>query len=286
MHIASGYPLYCYEARQRMYTYPPPYNGGYATPWLWYDGDETGSYSYTTWQTKIVNRMNQPAPITATMWGSYTPTDGSGAISIQFRNDSTATINGRVIIVITEDSLYYNAPNGDPWHNHVARDYIPTHTGQTVSIPVNDSIIVTEDFTVQPAWDEDRCVIIAWIQDDTYISQRKEVWQGVMKPVMELVGVEEQERDVVARYSVIAAPNPCVNGTAFSFVLPVDQNYRIDMYESTGRLVRTIHGSASGREDHVQWDLKDSIGHNVSSGVYLYRFSAGADHRTGTVIVR
>jgi hypothetical protein len=270
-----------------MYYYPPPYNGGYATPWLWYDGNETGSYSYSTWNSKIVNRMNQAAPVTATMWGSYAPTEGSGTVSIQFRNDSTATINGRVIVVITEDSLYYpTTPNGDQWHNHVARDWVPNTNGQVVTIPAGDSVTVTQSFTIQSTWVEEKCTILAWIQDDNYISQRKEIWQGAMKPLMEFVGVKEHEKDVIASYSVITAPNPCVSGTAFSFALPVDQDYRIDLYESNGRLVRTIQGSASGHEDHVQWDLKDAVGQKVSSGVYLYRFSSGTDHRTGTVVVR
>jgi hypothetical protein len=266
-----------------MYSYPPPYNGGYATPWLWYDGDETGSYSYGVWQSKIVNRMNQPAPVTATMWGSYTPGDGSGTVHVQFRNDSTATINGRV--VITEDSLSYSAPNGDLWHNHVARDYLPNQSGQTVSIPVNDSITVTQGFTIQSTWDDDRCVIIAWVQDDNYVSQRKEIWQGVMKPVTELIGVKEQQPDVVA-IPVVPMPNPCVNATVFSFVLPLLQSYRIDIYDISGRMIRSIAGMASGNEDCVQWNLKDQYGRRVSSGVYLYRFSAGSDQSTGTIIVQ
>ena len=78
MHVVSSYPLYCAEALQRMYTYRPPYNGGYATPWLWYDGDQHGSYSYSLWESKITTRMAQPAPVTVTMWGDYSTTAGTG----------------------------------------------------------------------------------------------------------------------------------------------------------------------------------------------------------------
>jgi hypothetical protein len=269
-----------------MYYYPGPYNGGYATPWLWYDGDETGSYTYSTWQSKIVNRMNQPSPLTATMWGNYSSTDGSGTINIQYRNDSTATINGRVILAITEDSLYYNAPNGDVWHNHVVRDFVPNQNGQTVSIAPGDSVTVTQNFTIQASWDEDRCMLITMIQDDNYISQRKEIWQGAMKPVMELVGVEEQERDITNVQTVIAAPNPCVEGTAFSFVLSPGKDYSLTIYEISGRVVRTVNGIATGNKDHVRWDLKDDNGYDVSSGVYVYNFFDGAENNTGTIVVR
>lgn len=281
MHLRTGYPLYNLEAHYRMSYYPGPYY----TPWCYIDGDVNGG-GYTTWQSKIVARMNQPAPVTATIWGTYAPTDGSGTVYVKFRNDSTASITGRIIVVVTEDSIYSPAPNGDTWHNHVARDYLPTQNGEIVTIPAGDSVTINRIFTIPSTWNEDRCRITAWIQNDTQIGSRKEVWQGVMKEVTEFVGVKEHTKDVVVSSSVIAAPNPCVNGTVFSFVLPVDQNYRIDIYESTGRLVRTMQGAASGCEDHVQWDLKDAFDQKVSSGVYLYRFSSGVDCHTGTVVIR
>ena len=129
-------------------------------------------------------------------------------------------------------------------------------------------------------------MIISAIHDDNYISQRKEIWQGAMKPVMELVSVEEHENNVTATHQVTAAPNPCVEGTAFSFMLPAGQNYTLAMYEVNGRAVRTMNGIATGKGDRVQWDLKDDNGYNVSSGVYIYNFSYGDGYSTGTIVIR
>jgi hypothetical protein len=286
MHIASGYPFYCYEARQRMYSYPPPYNGGYATPWLWYDGDETGSYSYSAWQTKIVNRMNQVSPIAETMWGTYSSFDGNGTISVQFRNDSTAAINGRVIIVVTEDSLYFSGPNGDVWHNHVARDYLPTHNGQIVNILVGDSITVTENFSIQSTWDENKCMILAWIQDDNYVNQRKEVWQGGMIAVNALVGVEEYIPEEMTRHSLVVSPNPCVNGAEFAFDLAPGEHYEIQIYDVTGQNIRRLDGIAGNGEENVYWNRHDNQGSEVSSGVYLYRFRSESFWSSGKIVVR
>jgi hypothetical protein len=191
-----------------------------------------------------------------------------------------------VILVITEDSLYYSAPNGDVWHNHVARDFVPNQNGQVVSIAPGDSVTVTQNFTIQSSWDEDQCVIISAIQDDNYINQRKEIWQGAMKPVMELVAVEEHEDDITATHQITAAPNPCVEGTAFSFMLPSGQEYSLTIYEISGRAVRTLSGVATGTKDRVQWNLKDDNGYDVSSGVYIYDFSHGDEHSTGTIVIR
>jgi len=287
MHVASSYPLYCAEALQRMYTYRPPYNGGYATPWLWYDGDQHGSYTYSQWQAKIVARMNQPAPVTVTMWGDYSVTAGTGMINAQFRNDGATTLSGRVLFVITEDSLYYLGTNQDPWHNHVARDYIPNYTGQSVSIPAGDSVTVTYPFTIQTGWDENRCDIITFIQDTQFqADSTKEVWQGGIKPVMELVGVEEDKFEVVPVSMVSAAPNPCIKNTTFSFELPISTNYRIDIYDVSGRRVKSLQGIARTTQESVVWDITNEQGSRISAGVYMYRFESDALSTSGKIVVR
>ena len=288
MHIASSYPLYCAEALQRMYTYRPPYNGGYATPWLWYDGDQHGSYTYSQWQSKIVARMNQPAPVTVTMWGDYSQTDGTGMINAQFRNDGSTTLSGRVLYVITEDSIYYaQAPNGDVWHNHVARDYIPNYTGQSVSIPAGDSVTVAYPFTIQAGWDENRCEIITMFQDTQFqADSTKEVWQGGIKPVMDLIGVEEYESDVMPVYAVTSIPNPCVSNTSFQFELPFGTDYSIDIYDVSGRRLRSLSGVTHQTEGSVNWDLTNDQGAKVGAGVYLYRFTSEVLNTSGKVVVR
>lgn len=288
MHIRSGYPLYCAEALQRMYTYRPPYNGGYATPWLWYDGDQHGSYTYSLWQSKIVTRMNQPAPVTVTMWGDYSVTAGTGTINAQFRNDGATTLSGRVLFVITEDSLYdSSAPNGDLWHNQVARDYIPNQNGQSVSIPAGDSVTVIYPFTIQAGWDENRCDIITFIQDTQFqADSTKEVWQGGIKPVMELVGVEEDKSEVVPVSMVSAAPNPCIKNTTFSFELPISTNYRIDIYDVSGRRVKTLQGIAHTTQESVVWDITNEQGSRISAGVYMYRFESDVLSTSGKIVVR
>jgi len=290
MHVDNSYPLYCLEAHQRMSYYPAPYwtgsYWGYVTPWLWYDGDKHGSYTYSTWQSKIVNRMNQASPVTITMGGEYSPTDGSGTIYAQFRNDSTATINGRVIFVITEDSLYYAAPNGDNWHNHVARDYLPNQNGQTVSIPAGNSVTVSQPFTIQSGWNVDKCEIVTWIQNDVMQPDTtKEIWQAGMIKVTN-IGIKETNHREISTRAVNPIPNPCVEGTRFVFSLPEGVEYRINLFDVTGRRIRTLKGTATGNTESVKWQLRDDKGSLVGSGVYLYRFESDRINTTGKVVVR
>ncbi len=287
MHIASSYPLYCAEARQRMYTYLPPYSGGYATPWLWYDGNQHGSYTYSTWQSKISTRMAIPSPVTVTMWGDYSQTDGSGTINAQFRNDGSTTLSGRILYVITEDSLYYTGPNGDPWHNHVARDYIPNQNGQSVSIPAGDSVTVTYPFTIQAGWNENKCDIITMIHDTQYqADSTREVWQGGIKHIMDMIGIKEGETQVIASYGVTLSPNPCVKRTVFQFELPVNTGYRIDIYDVAGRHIKNLQGITQRVQEAVTWDLTNEQGAHLSAGVYLFKFQSDVFDSSGKIIIK
>jgi len=275
MHLRYGYPLYCPEAVSRMYYYPSPY----VTPMLKYDGLNGGS-GYGGWQNLITGRFGIPSQVTVTMYGDYS--DGSGTINVQFRNDTTATITARAYIVITEDSLYYSAPNGDVWHNHVARDYVPTQVGQYVTIPAGDSVTVTQPFTIQAGWDEDMCEIVAWLQTDG----TRKMWQGGKIPVTALVGVEENKSEIEPVYTVTSTPNPCVGHTSFQFELPISSSYKIDIYDVSGRRVKSLQGIAHTTQESVVWDITNEQGSRISAGVYMYRFESDALSTSGKIVVR
>jgi|UniRef100_A0A7V3RH30 hypothetical protein len=289
MHIDNAYPLYSAEARARMYFYPPPYYYGgtwyYATPWLWYDGDPHGSYDYSNWQTRIVNEMNRPAPFTCTMWGTYTPPNG--VVYAKFRNDSTATVTGRIRFVLTEDSLYYAGPNGDVWHNHVARDYLPDTSGTPVTLAPGESVIVSRNFTIQSGWNANKCEIVTWIQSNTMLpDSTKDIWQGGMIKVSQLTYIQENASQKPVHTEIRPIPNPCVNHAEFSFTLDKGELYRILIFDVSGRCIREIKGYGTGENQLVKWDLKTETGNRVSSGVYLYRFESKGTKASGKIVIR
>lgn len=291
MHVYTSYPLGTAEAHDRWYSYPPPYwynNGWYfATPWLWIDGNKDGAYIYSQWTSMITNRMNQPAPVIITMWGDWWPAQGTGTVYAQYRNDTTAALNGNALFVITEDSLFYSAGNGDQWHNQVARDYLPNHIGQAVSIAPGDSVTVSQTFTLGTTWNPDRIKFVTMFQDlnmnpmDSVI----EIWQGGILDIDEL-GIEEYGNNEIAQSQIVPIPNPAVNGTRFSFTLPNGNIYRISFYDISGRKIKTLSGVASGTEESVEWNLKNDQGTRVNAGVYLYRFESSETESTGKVVVR
>jgi hypothetical protein len=260
-------------------------NWYYATPWLWYDGIGHISW-YDEWDSLVTWRMSIPAPVTITMWGDWWPAAGTGTIYAQFRNDTTVTLNGNVLFVATEDSIYRSVSNGDQWHNHVARDYLYTAIGEPVSIPAGDSTILSRDFVLDTLWNPNMMQFVTWIQDvnmqpDSVIP----IWQGGILNIDEL-GIQEYGSNQIVTQKVSPVPNPCVNGTRFAFRLSTGEEYKISFYDVSGRKIQTIHGIASGDEEAVNWDLTNRQGARVSAGVYLYRFESTEINATGKVVVR
>lgn len=214
------------------------------------------------------------------MWGTYG--SGSGTINARFYNDSTASVTATVYFVITEDSCYYAAPNGDQWHNHVARDYVPNQVGQQVTIPSGDSITVTQNFTIQSAWNVNRCNIITWIQN----SSTREVYQAGKIKVTDLTAVEENEQDNLVKKEILSLPNPCVNGTKFQFNIGAGTQWKIIIFDVLGRPIQQIDGVGNAQNQIVEWNLKDNKGNRVKSGVYFYRFISAELNSTGKIVVR
>ncbi len=290
IHGDNQFPLFNQEGRNRTRYYPPPvYSGGvwgYYTPYLWYDGKK-GSTSYTAWRSRLNIQMSIPSYVTLHMWGSYTPLRGDGVIYASFRNDSIGTMRGSVRFVLTEDSIYYLGPNGDPWHNHVVRDYLPDTNGTYIQLNPGDSIVVQRNFTIQSGWDYNRCAIITWFQRDTlFADSSKPVYQSGRKKVSDLLVKIDEVRIWNVKPTLVVSPNPCVRGTNFFFNLPVGVAYSISIYNIVGQRVRLFRGIVSSELTKVEWNRADDNGILLNSGIYLYLFECGKLRNRGKIIVQ
>jgi len=72
------------------------------------------------------------------------------------------------------------------------------------------------------------------------------------------------------------APNPFNPATSISFSLSEGRNTSLVVYDALGRTVRTlVNGSLQAGRHTVRWDGRDDTDAAVSSGMYLYRLTAG-----------
>lgn len=96
---------------------------------------------------------------------------------------------------------------------------------------------------------------------------------------------------MLALRDVANFPNPCRDGTCFTFSLsqPADEVV-IRIYSVTGALIRTVRCSPGARNcNEFEWDGTDRYGNPLASGVYFYRLTArgvnGHDAADGKFVV-
>ena len=83
-----------------------------------------------------------------------------------------------------------------------------------------------------------------------------------------------------------AMPNPLRAGTSIAFELPADSPVSLEVFDVTGRRIRTLAAESMTSGNHeITWDGTDESGSRVAAGVYLYRLRAGELTATRRMVV-
>jgi hypothetical protein len=151
-----------------------------------------------------------PADVGVNLSGSYDPGLRNGRIHIEFANSASSPLTARALVAVTEDSIYYPATNGDVWHNHVLRDYVPDQNGTMVTIPALGQDSLTLSFALDTSWDAARCNVVVYLQNPTLQPDSSmPVLQGGMVSVMQLSAVRDERPAGTAVQELAVFPNPC-----------------------------------------------------------------------------
>jgi len=82
------------------------------------------------------------------------------------------------------------------------------------------------------------------------------------------------------------APNPFSNTTTISFSLTQSQKVSIQIFDATGRLIKTLTDAQTPVGAHqLVWNARDEKGNAVSTGIYFLRMQAGNYTETKKVVV-
>lgn len=81
-------------------------------------------------------------------------------------------------------------------------------------------------------------------------------------------------------------PNPFNPTTKIAFELPQSENVSLKIYNINGELIRTVTNEnlPAGHFEKV-WDGKNDFGKEVSSGIYIYRLTAGKFDRSARMVL-
>ena len=81
-------------------------------------------------------------------------------------------------------------------------------------------------------------------------------------------------------------PNPFNPSTTIRFAVPQTSDVRISIYNTLGQEVRTLFaGSMERGTKEVQWDGRNNLGNALSSGLYVYRMTAGSFSSTKKMLL-
>ncbi len=178
-HPSTSDPFYTATAASRM-----SYYGVSGYPTMRIDGTQSvvGGMHYGTMYPTYRQIFDYRKTVTSSLEIDldvvYDSVTRNGTLTILIRNTSTAPVSGQLHTVITESHIYYPWQGMDSLHD-VERTMLPSAAGEAVTIPANDTIIRTRNFTIASGWVAKNCEIIVFVQDNA----TKIMYQGAMTAV-------------------------------------------------------------------------------------------------------
>jgi hypothetical protein len=253
----SSYPLFRREAWDKWHLYPPPMNNAYYYPWLWVDGASRG-FNYNTWPAAVAAALAVPTDVGLSIDGTtYDPLGRTGVVLAECHNGSADTIVAALQVVVTEDSIVYRGPNGDSLHNHVCRDYVPTHLGTPVTLAPGATDTLLVPFALDSTYRAEQCDLVVWLQNMmVQPDSSMPCYQGASANVLDYVGVADRRGLAVGRLRV--APNPARGRVSVQLAGPGP----VQVYDPAGRLVRAVESSGGAASVSLQ---------GLRPGVYVVR---------------
>jgi len=127
-------------------------------------------------------RLPVSSPLEMSLWVEYGAHGDSGTAHLQIvATDTIVFTSPRLRLAVVEDDLL----QGSRMYDQVLRDYLGGPLGYAITIAQGDTIQWDEDFVLTPSWNEEKCRILAFVQEGkTLAPNQREVLQAVQAPVV------------------------------------------------------------------------------------------------------
>ncbi len=160
------------------------YYGVGSVPNLRVDGVINGGYQYENWESLILQRAQQPAPLTLTLVVTLDTLTGTGTLQTTLSPESPVSSSHlRLRYVLVEDNVFYEATNGETLHQQVMRKMIPSTEGVPLPpLTPGQTLQDSQVFQVESSWDPRNLEVVAFVQDDS----TREVHQAARRYLLPL----------------------------------------------------------------------------------------------------
>ncbi len=257
------------ENTMRINYYDIPY-----TPDLMVDGLINATSDYSTWENWILIRSQVSSPVTIQLSVYYDSTSRSGWIRSVVHAETTADYTAlKIRYALIENEVYYPAPNGEVYHNQAMRDMLPTAGGVPITLSAGETVVDTQEFTIDPNWDQNNCQIVVFVQEDISHQVHQSEVTDVMVNVAEEYAAKTKFWLRVPRLSNVSTPLTLE-------INAVEQGiYTIDVFDVSGARVFTRKKEINSK--NLQSVLINS-GSLSKPGAYFIRVTS-PNHKVMTV---
>jgi len=195
---------------------------------------------------------------------------------------SDSLIYDTTLVNTTNDSTFYVCNTGlldFTVENITTPDPVFTVSGFPFLVPANSNQSVQLTFSPLQAGEYSGNLIVVTDQPDT-----RSIWlQAVAVPFtgLEKSDLLPQEYSLSQNY-----PNPFNPVTVIHFELPRASEIQLEIFNLLGQRIHTlVEGKKSAGRYDVTWDGKNEQGIPLSSGIYIYRLTAGEYQRTMKMVL-
>ena len=213
------------------------HNGGFTTPTLFdsYTG-KMSPLSIQLFQQKMADSMRVKVVVTV---------EASHSLGAQ-----------NLYLVLAEDTVFYNAPNGENQHYDVFRKALLGDVGTQINLPstIGDSVVFVKTVANHSDWNMSRMFAMAIIQNvsDKKVNQVDALDASVNENIV--LGIHNT---VVEELNVSLYPNPVSN--SFTMAVESDGVYEYQIQDLTGKTIE--QGSFT--------DKKEVDARHFRAGIYL-----------------
>lgn len=106
------------------------------------------------------------------------------------------------------------------------------------------------------------------------ISIRIKAWDNANNPTETELSLSLSDTDQLNLFHVLNFPNPFSTSTQFTFEITAAADVTISIYTLGGRKIKSMEYYFSSGYHSVDWDGRDTYGHRIANGSYIYEVTA------------
>lgn len=256
------------------------YNPVHATPQGWFDGFIQSSWS--GWSASLDKLVANESPLKIDLSG----TRNSSQFNINALLMRTGDIpdNDLVIHFVVVEDLFFDGRNTISNHKHVMRKMLPSPSGKSISINLNETINIGQSIDIESTWDADSLSVIVFVQStgSQIVYQAETIsYQDLVVSVNETSGTIPDDFILEQNF-----PNPFNPSTTIKFSIPsVETRDRVfvqlKVYDILGRVVAILaNEEKSAGSYEVSFDAT-----GIPGGIYFYTLTSGEFKATKKMIL-